>query len=292
VTSPHAHARTVAFQGAHGAFSHMACALACPELEPLPCNTFDEVFDAVEEGRACRAMIPVENSQAGRVVDIHRLLPERSLHIIGEHFHAVHHQLLAVPGATLADVRIVRSHPQALAQCWRYLRSRGLEAHAASDTAGAAKEVAALGDPRIGAIASTMAGRIYGLECLDSNIEDARGNTTRFLLMSREPHDPGPDTGPVITSCLFRVRNLPAALYKALGGFATNGVNLLKLESYQLGGFAWTQFSIDLEGHPEHPLVAHALHELRFFCEELRVLGTYRADPARQIAPAEPLSAR
>jgi prephenate dehydratase len=282
VSTPIDHATTVAFQGSLGAFSHLACAMACPDVQPLPCGTFDEVFDAVEEGRASLGMIPVENSQAGRVVDIHRLLPERSLHIIGEHYLPVHHQLLALPGATLADLKVVRSHPQALAQCWHYLRARGLEAHAASDTAGAAKEVAELGDPRVGAIASTLAAEIYGLQRLDQDIHDAVGNTTRFLLMAPQPHDPGPNAGTVITSCLFRVRNLPAALYKALGGFATNGVNLLKLESYQLGGFAWTQFAIDLEGHPEHPLVANALAELEFFCEELRVLGTYPAHPARQ----------
>jgi prephenate dehydratase len=260
----------------------MACDAVCPDITTRPCSSFDAVFDAVEKHMADLAMIPVENSQAGRVADIHRLLPERGLHIIAEHYQPVNHQLLAVPGATRDQIQVVRSHPQALAQCRAYLRAQGYEPQATSDTAGAAQDVALEGDPSVAAIASAMAGRIYGLDTLDTDIQDGRANTTRFLLMSRDKLDPGPDAGPLITSCLFRVRNIPAALYKALGGFATNGVNLLKLESYQLGGeFAWTQFAIDMEGHPTHVSLTHALEELEFFCDELRVLGTYPAHPYR-----------
>jgi prephenate dehydratase len=246
------------------------------------------VFDAVEEGRAELAMLPVENSQAGRVADIHRLLPQRDLFVVGEYYLPVRHHLLGVPGSTLETLRRVRSHPQALAQCRRYLNLRGLEAVASKDTAGSAAEVAELRDPSIGAIASSIAGRIYGLDSLDQNIQDALLNTTRFVIMARAPIDPDPSKR-LITSCLFRCRNLPAALYKALGGFATNGINLLKLESYQLGGFRWTQFAIDFEGHPRQPAARHALEELGFFSTEVRVLGTYEAHPYRfEQAPEQP----
>jgi prephenate dehydratase len=275
--------RTIAFQGAPGAYSHLACLAVRPELSPLPCETFDDVFDAVEQGRALLAAIPVENSQAGRVVDNHRLLPARSLHVIGEHYQPIHHQLLAVPGATVEDIRAVRSHPQALAQCRRYLRTRGWEPVVWSDTSGAARDVARLGDPSVAAIASAIAGDLWGLVTLDRDVEDDPNNTTRFLVLSRTAELPGAASGPAITSVVFRVRNLPAALYKALGGFATNGINLLKIESYQVGGaFRWTQFAVDFEGHPADPPVANAMEELRFFSTELRVLGTYPAHPWRR----------
>ena len=277
--------RAIAFQGALGAYSHLACAAVHPRLQPLPCTTFDDAFDAVETFQAALAMIPVENSQAGRVTDVHRLIPDRSLHIIGEHYQPIHHQLVGPPGATMADVRVVRSHPQALAQCRLFLRRHGFEAVAASDTAGAAREVSQLADPAVAALSSSIAGSLYGLDVLAADVEDHPDNTTRFLVMSREPVDPGPDDGPVVTSVLFRCRNLPAALYKSLGGFATNGINLLKIESYQVGGaFRWTRFAIDFEGHPADAPVARALEELRFFSTELRLLGTYPMDVARRRA--------
>lgn len=279
---PPAH-RAIAFQGFAGAYSHLACEVAAPRLSPLPCATFDEVFDAVEQHRAVMAAIPVENSQAGRVTDIHRLLPSRDLHVVAEHYQPVQHMLLGPPGATLAGVRRARSHPQALMQCREWLARHGIEAMTASDTAGASREVAALGDPAEAAISSALAGRLYGLTTLAASINDDPNNTTRFLLMAREPADPGTDDGPVITSLVFRCRNLPAALYKSLGGFATNGVNLLKIESYQLGGaFQWTTFAIDFEGHPRHRAVARALEELAFFADEVRVLGTFPSHPWRR----------
>ena len=275
--------RSIAFQGVPGAYSHLACLAVRPDLVPLPCGSFDEVFDAVEEGRALVAAVPVENSQAGRVVDNHRLLPARSLSIVGEHYQPIHHQLLGVPGAALSDVRAVRSHPQALAQCHAYLRRRGWEAVAWSDTSAAARDVARLGDPSIAALASTIAGELWGLVPLDRDVEDDANNTTRFLVLARAASPPGLFEGPAITSVVFRVRHLPAALYKALGGFATNGINLLKIESYQVGGaFRWTQFAVDFAGHPAEPAVANALEELRFFSTELRVLGTYPAHPWRR----------
>lgn len=273
--------RLVAFQGARGAYSHLACRAACPDHTVLPCPSFDAAFDAVEGRQAEIAVLPVENSHAGRVTDIHRLLPQRDLFIVAEHFQPVHHQLLALPGTSLDQVREARSHPQALAQCRDYLAARNIRAIAATDTAGAAEEVAALGDPRVAAIASTLAGEIYGLQVLEADIEDDPDNTTRFLVMAPTPNDPGTRAGPLITTCLFRVRNIPAALYKALGGFATNGVNLHKLESYQLPGFRWAQFAIDFEGHTDVPAVARALEELSFFSHELHILGTYPAHPAR-----------
>lgn len=279
--------RAIAFQGALGAYSHLACLQIRPDLAPLPCATFEDVFDAVEQGAAAAGAIPVENSQAGRVTDIHRLLPDRHLFIIGEHFLPVHHQLLALPGASLADVRSARSHPQALMQCREYLRRRGIEAVTWSDTAGAARDVAAQDDSSVAAIASAIAGQTWGLDVVDRDIEDNPNNTTRFLLMATESLDPGALSGPAITSVVFQVRSQPAALYKALGGFATNGINLLKIESYQVGGaFVWTRFAIDFEGHPADRPVANALEELRFFSTEVRVLGTYPADPSRRRRPS------
>ncbi|MTJ81170.1 MAG: prephenate dehydratase [Telmatospirillum sp.] len=272
----------IAFQGEPGAYSHLACTIAFPDMEPLPCAAFEDAFAAVEEGSARLAMIPIENSVAGRVADIHRLMPASRLHIIGEFFARVNHHLLAVPGATLDDVKVVRSHVHALGQCRNFIRANGLKAVVAADTAGSAAEVAARGDRSVAAIASDLAGRIYGLTSLAASIEDAEHNTTRFLVMAREPVSPDPRNGPCITTFVFRVRNVPAALYKAMGGFATNGVNMTKLESYQVGGaFTATQFYADIEGHPGEPGVRFAMEELEFFSREVRIMGVYPAHPYR-----------
>ena len=272
----------IAFQGELGAYSHLACKSACPDLVPLPCAAFEDVFDAVTEGRAKLGMIPIENSLAGRVADIHHLMPMSRLHIIGEHFQPVNHHLLVVKGATLADVKTVHSHVHALGQCRSFIRDNGLTPVVAADTAGSAAEVARLGDKSRAAIASELAGEIYGLDSLAVNIEDAEHNTTRFLIMARDAVQPAPHTVASVTTFVFRVRNVPAALYKALGGFATNGVNMSKLESYQVGGtFAATQFYVDIEGHPEEAHVRLALEELGFFSREVRILGVYPAHPYR-----------
>jgi len=274
--------KSIAFQGLPGAYSNMACLAARPDHAPLPCDTFEDAFAAVATGQAALAMIPIENSIAGRVADIHHLLPNSDLHIVAEHFERVNHQLLAPKGASLATVKRVYSHVHALAQCRRFLRAHGLEAHIAADTAGAAAEVALHNDPSRAAIASKLAAEIYGLAIVGSDIEDAEHNTTRFLIMAPKPIDPDPKAGPVLTSFLFKVRNIPAALYKALGGFATNGVNMLKLESYLLGGrFTAAQFYCDIEGHPSQPNVRLALEELGFFSREVKILGVYPAHPFR-----------
>ncbi|MDF2095265.1 prephenate dehydratase [Aquibaculum arenosum] len=273
----------IAFQGTHGAYSDMACRAVFPERTTLPCSTFEEAFAAVREGAAELAMIPIENSSAGRVADIHHLLPDSGLHFIGEHFQKVEHQLLAPPGATLQGLAEVHSHEQALSQCRKFLREHGLRPVVHADTAGAAKEVSERGDPRIGAIASALAGREYGLQTLLPDVQDQRHNTTRFVVMAREPLDIGPENGPVITSLVFRVRSVPAALYKAMGGFATNGVNITKLESYMIDDrFTVAQFYADVEGHPEQRLVRLALEELGFFSREVRILGVYPAAPFRR----------
>jgi prephenate dehydratase len=275
-------AQTVAFQGAPGAYSHLAVREVFPTRTPMPCGTFEDAFAALAEGRADRAVIPIENSLAGRVADIHHLLPGSGLHIVGEHFHRVRHQLLAPKGATLEGLKVVHSHGMALAQCRDLIRRQGLTAVVHADTAGAARDVAEWADPKVGAIASSLAGEIYGLATLAADVEDAQHNTTRFVVLARTPEEPAPGGGPVMTSFVFRVRNVPAALYKALGGFATNGVNMTKLESYQLGGsFNATQFYADVEGHPAHRNVSLALEELRFFSSEVTILGVYPASPFR-----------
>jgi prephenate dehydratase len=272
----------IAFQGEPGAYSHLACRSAFPSMQPLPCAAFEDAFDAVLEGRAKLGMIPIENSLAGRVADIHTLMPKAKLHIIGEHFERVNHHLLALPGTRLDEIKTVRSHVHALGQCRIFTRAHGIQPVVAADTAGSAAEVAARGDRSVGAIASELAGEIYGLDSLAANIEDAEHNTTRFLVMSREPVHPAPHNGPYITTFVFRVRNVPAALYKAMGGFATNGVNMTKLESYQVGGtFTATQFYADVEGHPEETNLRLALEELEFFSREVRILGVYPAHPFR-----------
>lgn len=272
----------VAFQGELGAYSHLACREVFPGADVLPCGAFEDVFAAVNEGRASFGMIPIENSLAGRVADIHTLMPVSKLFIVREHFLKINHHLLALPGTKLKDVRIARSHVHALGQCRDFLRKHGIKAVVAGDTAGAAAELAGLGDPSIAAIASSLAGEIYGLDSLAEHIEDAPHNTTRFLVLSPEDERPAPDAEACITSFIFRVRNVPAALYKAMGGFATNGVNMTKLESYQMGGtFTATQFYADIVGHPDSPNVGRALDELAFFSHEVHILGVYPAHPYR-----------
>ncbi|WP_420560678.1 prephenate dehydratase [Tepidicaulis sp.] len=273
---------TIAFQGELGANSHIACREVYPDMTPLPCDTFEDTFAALAEGRAGLAMIPIENSVAGRVADIHHLLPDSRCYIVGEYFLRIRHQLLGVKGAALSGLKSVQSHVMALGQCRNVIRELGLKAVIGADTAGSARQIAELNDPSRGAIASSLAADVYGLDVLKADIEDAEHNTTRFLIMAMEPDDAEPEDEPVITSFIFRVRNVPAALYKAMGGFATNGVNMTKLESYQLGGaFTATQFYADIEGHPASRHVRLALEELEFFCSELKILGVYKASPFR-----------
>ncbi|HSI42531.1 MAG TPA: prephenate dehydratase [Xanthobacteraceae bacterium] len=281
--------RNVAFQGEPGANSHIACREAFPDYVPLPCATFEDAFAAVQNGEADLGMIPIENSVAGRVADIHHLMPTSGLNIVGEFFLPLSHQLMAVPGATLATVKSVQSHVMALGQCRNIIRKLGLTAVVDADTAGAARRVAELGDPSTAAIASRLAAEIYGLDILAQNIEDEAHNTTRFIVLSREADWAPAGNGPTVTTFVFRVRNVPAALYKAMGGFATNGINMTKLESYQLDGqFSATQFYADVEGHPDERPVALALEELAFFSKELRILGVYPAHPFRQaLAPKD-----
>jgi prephenate dehydratase len=272
----------IAYQGEPGANSHIACLEACPDHEPVACRVFEDAFAAVSSGECDLAMIPIDNSVAGRVADIHHLMPQSKLYITGEHFLRVHHQLLALPGRKLGDIRAVHSHVHALGQCRNVIRELGLKAVVAADTAGAARELSEQRDPTRAVIASHLAAEIYGLENLKSNIEDEDHNTTRFVFLSATPRDAEPEEQPVVTSFVFRVRNVPAALYKALGGFATNGVNMTKLESYQVEGqFSATQFYADIEGHPSERNVRLALEELEFFTSYLRILGVYKASPLR-----------
>jgi prephenate dehydratase len=279
--------RTIAFQGEKGAYSDLACRRVFPAMTTLPCPAFEDAFAAVREGRAGLAMLPIENSVAGRVADIHHLMPDSGLFIIAEHFERVKHHLLALPGARLDQVRTVRSHVHALSQCRNFIRAQGLQPVVRADTAGSAAEVKELGDPTIAAIASELAGAIYGLVSLAENIEDAEHNTTRFLIMSKEPQR-APLGGATVTTFVFNVRNVPAALYKALGGFATNGVNMTKLESYMVGGqFAATQFYADVEAHPDDRPLTLALEELAFFSREVKILGVYPAHPLRIAAREE-----
>jgi prephenate dehydratase len=274
----------VSYQGEPGANSHLACREVFPELEAAACATFEDALAAVPTGEARYAMIPIENSVAGRVADIHHLLPDADLYIVGEHFLRVRHQLLGVPGASLQTVKKVLSHTQALGQCRSTLKRLGLKPVPEADTAGSARIVAESGDASLAAIASSLAAEIYGLQILAHDIEDEQHNTTRFLILAREQADARSGIGDIVTTFIFRVRNVPAALYKALGGFATNGVNMTKLESYQLDGrFVATMFYADVEGHPDDPPVARALEELRFFAE-VKILGAYRASPYRAQA--------
>ena len=270
--------RRIAYQGEPGANSHLMCQQAYPDWEPWPCASFEDAFAAVENGDADRAMIPIDNSIAGRVADIHHFLPTSSLHIVGERFLRIQFALMAQPGTDISALRTVHSHVHALGQCRGVIRELGLTPVVAGDTAGAAREVAELGDPTQAAIAPPLAAGIYGLEILRDDIEDEDHNTTRFVVLSRDFDEAPRDNGPVITTFIFNVRNLPAALYKALGGFATNGVNMTKLESYMVGGhFTATQFLAEVDGHPGDPAVKNALEELAFFTTEVTVLGVYPA---------------
>jgi len=274
---------TIAFQGEPGAYSDLACRTACPDMATLPCDTFEDTFAAVGEGRAGKAMIAIDNSVAGRVADVHHLMPESGLHIVGEHFQRVVHHLLAPKGATLKTLKTVHSHVHALPQCRKLIRELGLKAIVHADTAGAAADVAKLGDPTQAAIASELAGQIYGLVSLRADVADTPNNTTRFVIMQRDPYDPDPAAGPVLTSFVFRVRSVPAALYKALGGFATNGVNIVKLESYMVDAwFTVAQFYAEIEGHPDQRSVRLAMEELGFFSREVKILNVYPTNPFRQ----------
>ncbi len=274
-------ATVVAFQGAPGAYSHLACREALPDMVPLPCATFEDAFAAVREGRAACGLIPIENSTAGRVADIHHLLPEGGLFITAEHFLRVRHQLLAPKGATLKTVKRVYSHVQALSQCRRITKDLGIEPIVASDTAGSAKDVAERNNPEEAAIASSIAGELYGLQTLRADIEDNHTNTTRFIKLERQRRDPDPNSSACMTAIMFRVRSVPASLYKALGGFATNGVNVVKLESYLTDGFKVAEFYAEIEGHPAHRNVDLALQELEYFSRSLKVLGVFNPHPFR-----------
>ncbi len=274
--------KIIAFQGEPGAYSHQACREYRPNMETLPCATFEDVLLAVRNGRADVAMLPVENSTYGRVADSHRLLPNSGLHIIDEAFVRVHISLMAKPGATLQGIKQVHAHLVLIPQCSGFLTKHSITGLAAADNAGAAAEIARGDDLGAGALASELAAEIYGLDVLARNIEDNQHNTTRFLMMAREPDLMRRGENGMITSFVFRVRNIPAALYKGMGGFATNGVNMTKLESYMVGGsFTATQFYADIEGHPDDENVQLALDELAFFTTELSILGVYPADRKR-----------
>jgi prephenate dehydratase len=277
--------RNIAFQGEPGANSHIACAEAYPGYEPLPCPTFEDAFAAVRTGKAELAMIPIDNSLAGRVADIHHLMPGSGLSIVAEWFLPVQHQLMAPKGASLKTIRTVESHVHALGQCRKIIRKLGVKAVVAADTAGAAREVAEAGDISRAALATVLAAKIYGLQILKRDVADEKHNTTRFIVLARKPKWASRGKKPVVTTFLFEVRNIPAALYKALGGFASNAINMTKLESYMVNGiFAATQFYADVEGHPHDRPLALALEELEFFSrpKSLKILGVYPAHPFRE----------
>ena len=277
--------RKIAFQGELGANSHIACNEAYPGYQPLPCSTFEDAFAAVRSGRAELAMIPIDNSVAGRVADIHHLMPQSKLHIVAEWFLPVQHQLMAPKGATLKTIRTVESHVHALGQCRNIIRALGVRPVVAADTAGAAREVAEAGDISRAALATKLAAKIYRLRILKKDVADAKHNTTRFVVLARKPSWASRKDRRVITTFVFQVRNIPAALYKALGGFATNGVNMTKLESYMVdGSFAATQFYADVQGHPKDRALALALEELEFVSQPktLKILGVYPAHAFRE----------
>ncbi len=266
----------IGFQGAQGANSEIASRQVFPKMQPVACDTFEDVFNALDARKIDLAMIPIENTLAGRVADIHHLMPQHKTHIIGEHFLPIRFDLMALPGVTLKEIKSVYSHIHGLGQCRKIISRHKWKAEAGGDTAGSAKLVAERGDRTIAALAPALAAQIYGLETLAENVQDADHNTTRFVILSKKAEIADPKKGAVMTTFLFQVRNIPAALYKAMGGFATNGVNMTKLESYQLGGaFTATQFYADIEGHPDDQSVKHAFEELKFFCNEFRILGVY-----------------
>lgn len=273
--------RRIAYQGEPGSNSDMACRKYYPDWEAVPCASFEDVFATVTSEGADLAMIPIDNSLAGRVADIHHFLPTSDLHIVAEHFLRIQFALMAVKGATIDGLKTVHSHVHALGQCRNIIRKHQLQTVISGDTAGAAREIREADDPTQAAIAPPLAAEIYGLDILAEDIEDEEHNTTRFVVLAREPID-APQDGPVVTTFIFNVRNLPAALYKALGGFATNGVNMTKLESYMVGGhFAATQFLAEVDGHPSDPRLARALEELAFFTTDVKLLGVYAADAFR-----------
>ncbi len=272
----------IAFQGEPGANSHIAAVEAYPDATPLPCPTFEDALAAITSGEADLGMIPIENSVAGRVADIHHLLPDSGLFIVGEYFQPIHHQLMAPRGAKLDGIRTVESHVHALGQCRRIIRKLAIKPIVSGDTAGSARIVSERNDPTCASLASRLAAEIYGLDILAEDVEDEPHNTTRFVVLAREEKWAAKDSGPLVTTFVFRVRNLPAALYKAMGGFATNGVNMTKLESYMVeGNFSATQFYADVDGHPDDRNLAFALEELKFFSKEFRIVGVYPAHPFR-----------
>lgn len=274
--------KKISFQGAHGAYSDIACREVFPDLETVPCDTFEEAFAACQTGATELAMIPIDNTLAGRVADVHHFLPKSGLSIIGEHFLKIEHALLGVKGAKIEDLKHVHSHLHALPQCRKIIKELGLKPHVHADTAGAASEVAQKNDPAHGAIASTLAGEIYGLEKLRGDVQDADHNTTRFIILSKEKQTAAfEENETYMTSFVFSVRNIPAALYKAMGGFATNGVNMVKLESYVNPEFQVAQFYVDVIGHIEQKSLQLALEELRFFAKEVNILGSYKAHSFR-----------
>ncbi|MER8661121.1 prephenate dehydratase [Mesorhizobium sp. M1148] len=274
----------ISFQGEPGANSDTASRNMFPSMEPLPCPTFEDAFNAVETNKADLAMIPIENTIAGRVADIHHLLPESKLHIVGEYFLPIHFQLMVLPGVKREEIKTVHSHIHALGQCRKYIRKNGWKPVIAGDTAGSAKLVSEFKDRSMASLAPALAAELYGLDIIEKNVEDTDSNVTRFVVLTKDKRlaeRPSADTK-MMTTFMFRVRNVPAALYKAMGGFATNGVNMTKLESYQLGAFTATLFYADIEGHPDDPLVKLALDELRFFSREVRILGVYPASESRE----------
>ena len=279
----------IAYQGEPGAYSHAACREARPDLDPLSCPTFEEAFEIVESGGATCAMIPIDNSLGGRVAHVHHLLRDSNLHIVAEHFHRVRHCLLSRPGASPGGLRRVKSHPQALLQCRGRIRELGLEPVECFDTAGAAREVAEEGDSSVAAIASRIAGETHGLAIVREGFEDHDDNVTRFVVMSQEPVDLDPGRGPFVSSYVFAVKSVPAALYKGLGGFATNGVNLSKIESYLDASFSVAEFYIEFEGHPDSAAVRNAVEELGFFSTSLNWLGTWPAAPFRFGSEGSPV---
>lgn len=274
----------ISFQGEPGANSDTACRNMYPGMEPLPCPTFEDAFNAVETGKADLAMIPIENTIAGRVADIHHLLPESKLHIVGEYFLPIHFQLMVLPGVERKEIKSVHSHIHALGQCRKYIRRNGWKPMVAGDTAGAARLVGEAQDRTMAALAPRLAASLYGLDILEEDVEDTDSNVTRFVVLTKSKQwveRPAPDAK-MMTTFIFRVRNVPAALYKAMGGFATNGVNMTKLESYQLGAFTATLFYADIEGHPDDANVKLALEELKFFSREVRILGVYPRSESRE----------
>ncbi|MCB1783012.1 MAG: prephenate dehydratase [Alphaproteobacteria bacterium] len=281
--------KTIAFQGAPGAYSDMACRAAFPALETIPCDSFEEAFHAVIDGKADLAMIPVDNTIAGRVADVHHLMPLGDLFIIAEHFQPVNHMLLGVKGAKKEDLKYIHSHVHAIPQCKKMIGRMNAKAMIHADTAGAAREIAEKNDPVHGAIASELAAQIYGLDILERDVEDADHNTTRFLVLAPEPVIPPLDHNTkTLTSLLFEVRNIPASLYKALGGFATNGLSMTKLESYVDENFQAARFYCDIEGHPESKAFKRALEELGFYAKDVKFLGTYPAHPIRKTHQSDP----